>query len=328
MNREPTRLMRQEAERLFPGDAAQSEAFLRALLDPPDFAPCALWTGDESERAAFLERVSPAPPDPALDWLPDFVLRLAPGSEPGRDPLHETGALYSLDFSSIWAASALRAIDALQAPRVLDLCAAPGGKSVFASLALRPAFLLSNEVIGKRLAILRHNLGRCRIENAFTQRLDPRDLAEKAPGAFDVVIVDAPCSGQSLLAKGIENPGAFHPATVKGNAKRQAGILTAAAQCVAPGGWMLYSTCTFSERENERVIGRLLDRRPDFFCAEVSHLAPWQSTRADFPAYRLYPQEGIGAGSFACLLQRKAETGFTVPAELPHALGEFPVGSG
>ncbi len=297
--------MRQEAQRLFPDDAPRADAFLAALLSPGDFAPCVLWTGDAAEKAAFLTRHPLAPRDPRLDWLPDFVLRLAPGAEPGRDPLHADGALYCLDFSSVWAASALLALPPHGGARVLDVCAAPGGKSVFASLALRPGLLLSNEVIGKRLAILRHNLGRCRIANAHTQRLDPRDLAEKAPGAFDVVIVDAPCSGQSLPAKGIENPGAFHPASVKGNAKRQAGILTAAAQCVAPGGWLLYSTCTFAERENERVIARLLSRRPDFEAVPVEHLAMWCSPHAEFPAYRLYPHEGQGAGAFVCLLRRE-----------------------
>lgn len=306
--------MHQEAHRLFPDDPPRADAFLAALLTPADFAPCVLWTGDSAQRSAFLTRHQLAPEDTRLSWLPDFVLRLAPGSEPGRDPLHAAGGLYCLDFSSVWAASALLAIPRNDRARLLDVCAAPGGKSLFAALALRPAFLLANEVIGKRLAILRHNLARCRVVPAHTQRLDPRDLAEKAPGAFDIVIVDAPCSGQSLPAKGIENPGAFHPSAIKGNAKRQVGILTTAATCVAPGGWMLYSTCTFSERENERVIARLLQRRPDFEAVPVPHLAPWQTTHADFPAYRLYPHDALGAGAFTCLLRRE---GATPPDPLP-----------
>ena len=301
MSASPTRLMRQEAARLFGAGNPEAERFLAALGDPPEFAPCLLWTGSAEERADFDLRHPPLPP---LDWQPSFVSRLAPGSEPGRDPGHEAGAFYSLDFSSTWAASALLSLPPDSSRRVLDLCAAPGGKSVFASLALEPSFLLSNEVIGKRLAILRHNLARCGIGSAFTQRLDPRDLATMAPRAFDVVIVDAPCSGQSLLAKGTVHPGAFHPSSIKGNAKRQAGILTAAAECLAPGGWMLYATCTFSERENERVVSRILERCPDLSPQRVPHLAPWQSSRVDFPAYRLYPQEGLGAGAFTCLLRR------------------------
>lgn len=316
--------MRREAERLFStdGDGPECEHFLAALLDPPEFAPCVLWTGSEEEKSAFLERFSPALAEASLAWLPDFVLRLAPGSEPGGDPLHNAGAFYSLDFSSVWAASALLAANVPDRPLVLDLCAAPGGKSVFASLALRPGFLLSNEVIGKRLAILRHNLSRCRIPNAFTQRLDPRDLQTLAKDQFDTVIVDAPCSGQSLLAKGIENPGAFHPSSVKGNAKRQTGILTAAAECVAPGGWMLYSTCTFAERENERVVSRMLERRPDFSAVAVDHLSPWQSRHSDFPAYRLYPHDGLGAGAFSCLLRREGER--ESESDLPPDLLAYP----
>lgn len=314
--------MRKEAARLFPDDAAEAERFLDALIEPPEFAPCVLWTGEpEASGDVEMER---APVDPRLDWLPDYAIRLAPGSAPGRDPLHEAGRLYSLDFSSVWAASALLAINPL-APegRVLDLCASPGGKSVFASLALEPGVLLANEIIGKRLAILRHNLGRCRIPHAHTQRLDPRNLAKAAPDAFDVVIVDAPCSGQSLPAKGIDHPGAFHPSAVKGNAKRQAGILTAAAECVAPGGWMLYATCTFSERENEGPVMRLLRRRPDFSAVAVPHLEPWLTNFADWPAYRLYPQSGLGAGAFACLLRRNGLA--EARSELDASLLAYPV---
>lgn len=322
--------MQREAERLFPDSPTEAGQFLESLLDPPAFASGILWTGSGEDRAAFLERFREA--SPRLEWMPEFAISLQPGQEPGRDPLYETGAFYPLDISSIWAASTLLSIEkrtTLRPSRVLDVCAAPGGKSLFALQALNPDVLVSNEVIGKRLAILRHNLSRCGAHQAWTQRMDPRDLAEKAPGAFDVVIVDAPCSGQSLLAKGIENPGAFHPATIKGNAKRQLGILSTAFRCLAPGGWMLYSTCTFSERENERVIERLQNRHPALSCQEVSHLAPWQSALAPFPAYRLYPHSGIGAGAFACLLRRQPEesfgTGESPPPGLPPPLLEHPV---
>jgi 16S rRNA C967 or C1407 C5-methylase (RsmB/RsmF family) len=148
-----------------------------------------------------------------------------------------------------------------------------------------------------------------------------------APGGFDLVIVDAPCSGQSLLAKGIENPGAFHPATVKGNAKRQLGIVTAAADCVAPGGTLLYSTCTFSERENERVVSKFLGRMPDYKVLPVAHLEPWRSPLADFPCYRLYPQSGLGAGGFVALLARR-DNGVPRSAISDEALlREYPVSS-
>ncbi|MBL9155578.1 MAG: RsmB/NOP family class I SAM-dependent RNA methyltransferase [Verrucomicrobiales bacterium] len=325
ISRTPTPLMRREAARLFPDRPAEADAFLAALLGGAIDTPCVLWTGGAAPKPSPFP---PAAADPALDWLPPFVNRLAPGTEPGKDPLHEAGACYSLDFSSVWAASALLEVarTGLPVPRVLDSCAAPGGKSVFASLALRPDFLLANEVIGKRLAILRRNLTRCRLPHAHTQRLDPRDLARLAAGAFAVVIVDAPCSGQSLLAKGIENPGAFHPATVKGNAKRQTGILTAAAACVAPGGWLLYATCTFSERENEGPVRRLLERRPDFAAVPVAHLEPWRSPHADFPAYRLFPHGGLGAGAFTALLRRGSAAGGEISVWDP-SLEAYPVRS-
>ncbi|MCB1234447.1 MAG: RsmB/NOP family class I SAM-dependent RNA methyltransferase [Verrucomicrobiae bacterium] len=317
----PTRLMEKLAAELH-ADAGDRGRFLSALTSPGNFAPCVLWTGSAGERADF--DLPSAAPDERLAWLPDFARRLAPGTEPGKHPGHAAGAFYSLDFSSVWAASAMLAADGSggRPRRVLDLCAAPGGKSVFASLALGPALLLSNEVIGKRLAVLRHNLARCRVPNAFTQRLDPRDFAAESEragrGFFDLVIADAPCSGQSLPAKGIENPGAFHPATVKGNAKRQAGILTSAAACVAPGGWLLYATCTFSPRENERVVERILDRCGGGLSAvEVPHLAPWRSRLAEFPCYRLHPDSGLGAGAFVALLRRAGEPDVTSVAPPP-----------
>lgn len=316
----PTPLMRKAAESLFGENAGERRRFLEALSNPPDLAPWILWTG------AGMQKVPVTEPAPRHDWLPDFAMRWEPGVEPGKHPLHAEGAFYSLDFSSIWAASAMLATGSEPGKkRVLDVCAAPGGKSIFASLALRPEFLLANEVIGKRLAVLRHNLKRCRIPNAFTQRLDPRDLATAAPGAFDLVIVDAPCSGQSLLAKGIENPGAFHPATVKGNAKRQLGIVTAAAACVAPGGWLLYSTCTFSERENERVVSKFLERRPDFETRPVPRLAEWRSPLAEFPCYRLYPQSGLGAGGFVALLARRESGGEPGAFSGSPLLAQYPV---
>ncbi len=310
-----SRLLSTLAGKLF-DSPDEREAFVAALDENQRYAPCAIWCDlEQSPGVLDLPRL-----DPGVDWLPDWVLRLDT-QQPGKHPLHEAGAFYSLDFSSLFAASPLLMIG--KATRVLDMCAAPGGKSVFASRALGPQLLLSNEVIGKRLGILRHNLKRCRIPQAFTQRLDPGELATVGAESFDGVIVDAPCSGQSLLAKGIENPGCFHPATVKRNALRQRRILAAGAKTVAPGGWLLYSTCTFAPEENEKVLAWLLKRFEVFEAIEVPHLAPWRSPLVEFPVYRLYPHTGMGAGSFVGLLRRKGAA--ISQAELTPDLLAFPV---
>ncbi len=309
-----SRLLTSLAEKLFSGPA-ERDAFIAALEKTQSYPPCVVWC--DRERSPDVLDLPRA--ERVVDWLPEWVLRLDT-EQPGKHPLHEAGAFYSLDFSSVFAASALLQIGQME--RVLDVCAAPGGKSVFASRALDPEVLVANEVIGKRLGILRHNLSRCRIPNSYTQRLDPAELAELAPGVFDVVIADAPCSGQSLLAKGIENPGCFHPATVKKNARRQRRVLASSAETVAPGGWLLYSTCTFALEENERIVTWLLKHFEHLRPVQIPHLKPWRSPHAEFPAYRLYPHSQLGAGAFTCLLRNEAEG---ERGEIPGRLLEYPV---
>jgi 16S rRNA C967 or C1407 C5-methylase (RsmB/RsmF family) len=129
-----------------------------------------------------------------------------------------------------------------------------------------------------------------------------------------VVIVDAPCSGQSLLAKGAKAPGCFHPVTINKNANRQKRILANAAQLVAPQGYLAYMTCTYSVEENEQVIEWLLERFPRLRPVVIPHLATHQSSLSSLPCYRLWPQTGLGAGAFTILLQN---TEMDVPQAIP-----------
>lgn len=321
---EATNLMKKAAAALFPEAEAEQRAFLAALLDPVPRGSAVVWTIPRREgEFETVERGS------LPSWVPDAVELVKPGEKIGRSRAYEAGEVYPLDFSSVTAASALIAAkDVLPAaPRVLDLCAAPGGKSILASVLVRPGLLLANEVEGKRLGPLRHNLARCGIPHAFTQRLMPEEIASLAPGAFDLCLVDAPCSGQSLLAKGIANPGCFHPSTIKGNARRQLRILEAATTTVAPGGFLLYTTCTFSERENEGVIAKWLERSgTDFSPLEVPHLEPLRSTLSGFPSYRIYPHDSPGVGGFAALLRREGTPPKASRPNLPPPLLDYPVG--
>jgi len=136
-----------------------------------------------------------------------------------------------------------------------------------------------------------------------------------------VVIVDAPCSGQSLLAKGSQVPGCFHPVTMNKNANRQKRILANSAQIVAPQGYLAYMTCTYAPAENEQVCEWFLNRFPDFQPAVVPHLAPFQSHLTALPCYRLWPHQGLGAGGFTALFQNQA-VGDTSP--LPTSFWEHP----
>lgn len=290
--------MRKAAEYLLE-DPAEQERFLEALMK-----------GVGREQAILVLRDHPAlkvfPRLGSTSWQPDFVLRLDSEFRAAKHPLYEKGHFYSLDFSSVFSSSALTAI---QQPvrRILDLCSAPGGKAIFAWRLLNPEVLICNETIRKRCGMLIDNLGRCQVECARVWSSDPSVYAHRWPEAFDLVLVDAPCSGQSMLAKGERVPGAFHPELIDMNVGRQRRITAHAARCLRPGGHLFYSTCTFSAKENEKIIAWLCEQIPELEPVPVPALSEFQSTKADFPCYRLFPHQGLGAGAFVCLLRKRGD---------------------
>ncbi|MEG4056965.1 MULTISPECIES: hypothetical protein [unclassified Microcoleus] len=188
---------------------------------------------------------------------PHFVDRLALEYQLGKHSLHQAGHYYCLDFFSIFAASTLLTISQ-SIKLILDMCAPPGGKSIFAWKTLKLEFLLCNEAIGKRMGRLNSNLRRCQINSSAATNADSKILAEKMPQTANLVIVDAPCTGQSLLAKGDKAPGCFHHVTINSNANRQKRILANSAKIVAPQGYLVYMTCPYSTAENEQVSEWLL----------------------------------------------------------------------
>jgi len=302
----PSNTLNKLAGRLFT-DRASREAFVEALMTPAAYAPALVWLRDRPAELPF--RV-----EPAFDWQPNFVDRVAVDQRPGQHPLHDEGFYYCLDVSSVFAATCLVAAGKDQ-DLAIDLCASPGGKSVFAWRVFRPELLLSNEVIKKRTAALISNLVRCQIHPAAVVTMDSSRLAATCPQSASLVIVDAPCSGQSLVARGKKAPGCFHPATINMNANRQRRILANAARLVAPGGCLAYITCTYSLKENENNVLWLLKKEPRFQPLEVTELEPFQSHLCDIPCYRLWPQHDVGAGAFAAIL-RNSEDGPTRPCRL------------
>lgn len=236
-----------------------------------------------------------------LSWQPEYVELLAAATRAGSYPQHQSGDYYCLDSSSVFASVVLSALSR-RPSTVLDLCAAPGGKSVLAWRRFQPDLLCANEVIGKRVAALISNLKRCQIKPVLVTTLDSKKYAELAGSSFDLVIVDAPCSGQSLLLKGKNASGCFHPAVINKNSLRQKRIIANSAKVVAPGGYLAYHTCTFSLDENEQVIKWLLKRFPKFEAVPCPALLEYQSKFVDFPCYRLWPWQQQGAGAFTALL--------------------------
>jgi 16S rRNA C967 or C1407 C5-methylase (RsmB/RsmF family) len=253
-----------------------------------------------------------------LKWQPTYVERIEDTFRPAKHPLYAKGAYYSLDFSSIFSASAMLMLD--HSPKaILDLCASPGGKAVFAWRTFKPDVLLCNETIRKRAGTLIANLNRCKCTNTAVWSADPSVYAKRYAGAFDLVICDAPCSGQSLLAKGDEAPGCFTPEMIDMNVGRQRRITGNAYHCLRPGGYLLYATCTFTPKENEKVMDWLLKTYDDLEAVELTHLAEFRSKYSAFPSYRLFPHQGLGAGAFVCLIRRKGER--TTPTR---EIGEMP----
>jgi 16S rRNA C967 or C1407 C5-methylase (RsmB/RsmF family) len=294
----PSNLLLKLARRLFENTDKQ-EKFINALVAPQPFNPCILWCQNKPDNLPFSLEFP-------LIWQPPFVDRLHLGEKPGQHTLHNQGYFYCLDFSSVFAASILLTIP--QSVRlVFDMCAAPGGKSVFAWQALHPELIICNEVIGKRLGMLISNLKRCHISPSIIVNRDSSIFAENIPLSSNLVLVDAPCTGQSLLAKGEKAPGCFHPTAINKSANRQKRIIANSAQLVAPQGYLAYMTCTYSPEENEQVCEWFLSRFPQFQPVSINHLQAYQSHLTTIPCYRLFPQDRLGAGAFTALFQNTDE---------------------
>ena len=233
-------------------------------------------------------------------WQPEGVIAVDGDYFASTDDHYRLGLVYPLDLSSVFA---VMAYPGGPPGRTLDLCAAPGGKSFTFFRVFQPIELVSNEVIAKRCGILRQNVERLQLQIEVISK-SVEWLAEMEEESFHTVLLDVPCSGQSLLCKGEKNPGAWHPITVNGSLKRQRRILSKASTCVDEGGTIVYSTCTYGREENEEIIAWFLNRNPNFQAVPSSVLAEYQSEWADFPCYRLWPWQGYGAGAFACALRR------------------------
>ncbi len=282
-------------------EGKQAASFLQALAE-----------GRSSRQAVVLTARAPQgyrPPFACVDtsswaWLPPNVyVPQEDGLKLGSVDDYRAGLYYPLDLSSCWESAALAAV--MPPQRSLDLCAAPGGKSMLMLARFSPQEHVANEVHAARRGILRQNMEQCGQPQVRITGLRP-DQWGRSGELFDLMLVDAPCSGQSLLAKGMKNPGCLGSSMVNGNAKRQRGILLSVLSCVAPGGHILYSTCTYDPEENEKVMAYILRRAEGWQAEEVPSLAPFRSSLSDFPAYRLMPAHGFGAGGFCCLLKKAA----------------------
>lgn len=217
---------------------------------------------------------------------------------PGKHPYHEMGLYYIQEPSAMSAAALLAPKPGM---RVLDLCAAPGGKSTQLATYLGDSGLLvSNEINTQRSRILSQNIERMGIKNAIVTNEDSFVLASHFPGFFNAIQVDAPCSGEGMFRKLPEAIEQWSMENVAICAARQKEILDNAAVMLKPGGTIVYSTCTFSREENEDVIECFLERHPDFTLEEME---------------RFWPHKVDGEGHFVAKLVRRGSVDTDLKAD-------------
>ncbi len=193
----------------------------------------------------------------------------------GKHPCHRCGLFYSQEPSAMISAELL---DVKKGDVVLDLCAAPGGKSThIASKLGGEGLLVSNEIIRSRALILRENIERMGIKNSVVTNMSPDELALEFVEFFDKILVDAPCSGEGMFRKDEEAIVAWSKEHTASCAQRQLLILDSAAKMLRPGGVMVYSTCTFAPVENEENINKFVQVHPEFTVEYTEHIFPHKS---------------------------------------------------
>jgi NOL1/NOP2/sun family putative RNA methylase len=240
----------------------------------------------------------------------------------GNNPLHHAGAFYVQEPS---ATSAVTMLDVQEGDRVLDLCAAPGGKSTQIASALNGTGLLwANEIVKNRSLILLSNIERMGVRNSVVSNCHPDLLCNRLRGFFDKILVDAPCSGEGMFRKNDDAQNQWSQEHVESCAERQLQILNSAKNALKENGVMVYSTCTFSPEENEGVITKFLSENPDFVIEDSG--VTFGRPTLEY-ARRIFPMDG-GEGHFAVRLRKTSEI-VAVPVEksesakLPKLISDF-----
>jgi 16S rRNA C967 or C1407 C5-methylase (RsmB/RsmF family)/NOL1/NOP2/fmu family ribosome biogenesis protein len=238
-----------------------------------------------------------------LDTRPSFTF----------DPLFHAGSYYVQEASSMFIAHILQHIKQTEPVKILDLCAAPGGKSTLLNSAMTADDLLvANEIIKTRIPVLGDNLSRWGTANTIVTNNDPKDF-NRLTDFFDIILVDAPCSGSGMFRKDPAAMDEWSEANISLCQQRQERILADIYPALNEDGYLIYSTCSYSHQENEDIL--------DWLCTEFEletvripiniewGIVETQSAEKKAWGYRFYPGQVKGEGLFASVLKKKESSG-------------------
>lgn len=309
-------------------------ALVRKLGENPLFDTDAFLRSQDTEQKLTSIRLNPGKhaPDPLIEgqdrvpWCSSGIyLRQRPKFT--LDPYFHAGHYYVQEASSMFLEQVILQLKLHEKPLLaLDLCAAPGGKSTLLQSALHPhSLLVSNELIKSRLNTLEDNIIRWGFPNAVVTHNDPSAFG-RLPQHFDFMLVDAPCSGSGMFRKDSHAIEEWSEAAVKLCRERQQRILAQSIACLKPGGTLVYSTCSYSEEENEQMSDWLI-RHYDLDPIELILDADWgveetHSPVENAPGYRFYPHRLQGEGFFLAVF-RRPESGHRLDTESVRGQGHL-----
>ncbi|MFZ5967904.1 MAG: RsmF rRNA methyltransferase first C-terminal domain-containing protein [Bacillota bacterium] len=249
----------------------------------------------------------------ALDGVPwaEEGFYYGPEDRPGKHPYHEAG-LYYIQEPSAMAVGTL--LNPQPGERILDLSAAPGGKATHIAAKMDgTGLLVANEIHPSRAKILSQNIERMGVKNCVVTNEPPERLQDRFDNFFHRILVDAPCSGEGMFRKDEAARSEWSLEHVKHCAERQLYILEAADKMLMAEGYLVYSTCTFSPEENERVIDQFIQRHPEYEIQKVKGYEGFSPGRAEWSignsdkmgrTVRLWPHIARGEGHYIAVLQK------------------------